>query len=91
MRVAEAHSPVTWGWRVRASACLLLIKCMLVAGMDTGDTAVNRTYFSVLLRSSQPSEGVRYCIEMAAVLVANSCVQMFIAALFVIVKKCTKG
>lgn len=59
--------------------------------MDTGDTAVNRTYFSVLLRSSQPSEGVRYCIEMAAVLVANSCVQMFIAALLVIVKKYTKG
>lgn len=57
--------------------------------MDTEDTAVNRTYFSVLLRSSQPSEGVRYCIEMAAV--ANSCVQMFIAALFVIVKKCTNG
>lgn len=57
--------------------------------MDTEDTAVNRTYFLVLLRSSQPSEGVRYCIEMAAV--ANSCVQMFIAALFVIVKKCTNG
>lgn len=48
--------------------------------VDTGDTAVNRTYISVPLRSSQPSEGVRNCIKMAAVLVANSRMQMFIAA-----------
>lgn len=55
--------------------------------VDTGEMAVNKTYFSVPLRSSQPSKGVRCYIKMAAVLVTNRCVQMFTAALFVLVKK----